>query len=158
LVASLPAAPPCVRAAAAAQAARSALRLYAATFYSGDEQLAASDARYYTDGFALLARDARRAGPLLFATASVSPVAGARRGALLADLRALFPFAFLVLNTFPLTPAVLRPLRETAWLKADAWLLPSSFTEARQLRLRRARRLFAEALPPSPLPVGASCG
>jgi hypothetical protein len=71
------------------------------------------------------------------------------------DLRALLPFSLLLLNTFPLTHAMVEPVvKPRGWLPRR-WLLPSSFETERLRSVQRARRLAAAAAAAADAPAAA---
>jgi hypothetical protein len=115
-------------------------------FYEGDLRKADADLLFYTDGTALLLRDFRRLAPLLVSnngSVSLTPRKEALKAQFLADLRALVPFSLLAMNTWPITPAILRSTvtgEKSLLRRWRAQLLPSSFEDARLLQVQRARR------------------
>lgn len=119
--------------------------LVANMFYQGSLQRADADLSFHSDGLVLLWRDARRWGHLLWVRdlSQLSDRELAKRDQLLADMRALLPFSFIVANAFPVTPGVLRAALEdkNAWLR---WLrpavLPSAWEEARLQLVQKARQ------------------
>lgn len=140
LVASLLGLPEPVRRGAAADARRNAAGLCCSAFWLGDKARMASDARFYGDGFALLARDLQRDAPLLLSPGPHSERQRAARARIAADLRALVPFSLLLMNTFPWTIGLLEhPLVARGWLPRR-WLLPSAFETERLSTVARARQ------------------
>jgi hypothetical protein len=125
-------------------AAKLSRTLVADLFYEGSLARADTDMVFYTDGLALLARDLRRWGGLLFQRdAALSPRALERKQLLLADMRAMLPFSLIVANTFPLTPSLLRRavLGEDSLLKGmRSAILPSAWEEARLQLVAKARQ------------------
>lgn len=138
--------PPSVGAEARGEAALCARQLTANLFYEGDLRKADADLLFYTDGTALLLRDFRRLAPLLVSnngSVSLTPRKEALKAQFLADLRALVPFSLLAMNTWPITPAILRSTvtgEKSLLRRWRAQLLPSSFEDARLLQVQRARR------------------
>lgn len=132
--------------AARQRASREGSLLAARLFYAGDVSAWHADLGFFGDGGVLLLRDSRRLFPILLRpAASLTGAQAAAREAYLADLRSLFPFTMLVLNTFPITPAVLRwvqtdplAMRAPKWMRD--WLLPpTSFSQSRLARVQLAR-------------------
>lgn len=98
----------------------------------------AADLSFYSDGFPVLARDLVRDAPLVLVPPGALPAGMlARRRRAQADMLSLLPFAFIIVNTFPMTTALLPPLMERV---PRRWLLPSAFEEARRKAMRRLRR------------------
>ena len=137
--------PHSVGAEARGEAAVCARQLTANLFYEGDLHTADADLLFYTDGTALLLRDFSRLAPLLVSNNSNSlpPRKEALKAQFLTDLRALVPFSLLAMNTWPITPAILRSTvtgEKSLLRRWRAQLLPSSFEDARLLQVQRARR------------------
>jgi hypothetical protein len=115
--------------------------------YGDETKTFEEDVDFYRQGSDLFARDFKRDFPLLRAdllgtiTGEKRPVLTsgeqARIRRLRADLLALVPFAFICINTVPLTPAIMPTILRYVPRK---WVLPSSFEEA---RLRPMQRLVA---------------
>jgi hypothetical protein len=127
-------------------------QVYIESFYNGDSVKCAEGNAFYADGAVLVVRDFQRKGYLLLPSlgpsndrssgaSQISPEQLVLRNGLKQDAFSLLGFAFLAMNTFPFTPAVLGTLLEKApWLPRK-WLLPSQFEQRRLNGLRRARRL-----------------
>ena len=99
-----------------------------------------ADMRFHRDGFTLLARDVARDGHLLFrAEAELTPRELSVRKRIQGDARALLPFLLLVMNTFPLTMAILEPALQRGLPRH--WVLPSCFEDSRLRLIERARKL-----------------
>jgi hypothetical protein len=79
----------------------------------------------------------------------------AARARISEDLRALLPFSLLLMNTFPLTHAMVEPVvKPRGWLPRR-WLLPSSFETERLRSVQRARRVAAAAAAAADAPAAA---
>ena len=122
-----------------AQASRETRAHLAALMYGGDAERMDADMRFHRDGFTLLARDLTKDGHLIFrAETDLSPRQLAVRRRIQGDSRALLPFLLLVMNTFPLTMAMLEPLLQRGLPRH--WVLPSCFEDSRLRLIERARR------------------
>ena len=121
------------------QAGRETRAHLAALMYGGDEERMDADMRFHRDGFALLARDVSKDGHLLFRSdAELSPRQLALKKRIQGDSRALLPFMLLVMNTFPLTMAILEPALQRGLPRH--WVLPSCFEDSRLRLMERARK------------------
>ena len=128
--------PPGVR----AQAGRETRAHLADLMYGGDAERMDADMRFHRDGFTLLARDLTKDGHLLFRSeADLTSRQLAVRRRIQGDSRALLPFLLLVMNTFPLTMAILEPLLQRGLPRH--WVLPSCFEDSRLRLIERARKL-----------------
>eukprot|EP00959_Pyramimonas_sp_CCMP1952_P383379 8033425-Pyramimonas_sp.AAC.1 len=108
--------------------------------------------QFYQQGTDLFVRDFKRDFPRLRAELlgklngeqpSFSPLEQARIRRLRGDLIALVPFAFIAMNTVPLTPAIMPTVLRYVPRK---WVLPSSFEEERLRSMKRLLRQKERAL------------
>mmetsp|Transcript_4050 Transcript_4050/g.8322 ORF Transcript_4050/g.8322 Transcript_4050/m.8322 type:complete len:239 (+) Transcript_4050:138-854(+) len=146
-------APPWVEAAEPRARLRSSTQKLAALAVYGDEEKTfEEDMQFYQQGTDLFVRDFKRDFPRLRAeilgtltgeTPSFSSAEEARIRRLRADMLALVPFAFICMNTVPLTPAIMPTILRYV---PRQWVLPSSFEEERlrpMKRLQKQRSLVA---------------
>ena len=131
-------APPWAKSASAAALAASSEELALRVFYNGEKEKLDADMSFYVDGFSLLARDLARGAPLVMQPAEdLSQRSANLRASAQADILSLVPFSLLVMNTFPITLSVLKPMLGKV---PRQWLMPSSFEESRLVPMRRLRQ------------------